>query len=234
MEPILFYGVPEGCSFGSIVALEWSGHPYRLCRIEMPEVVAGEAYRRINPIGETPSLLAASGEVFSQSLAVLQHIARLTDDPRMGPRPGAPGFDRMVEMLAFLHTTFFGAFGPLWLAFEGAQGAEKEALQALGRKRVRNAHAQLETLLDGRDWLAGEGPTVADAYFVGIARWNEFHRVLDRREFPAVDALYRRLQDDPAVRFAHAVEDGLPARGAGGFRGEIALDAVLERLAVAA
>ena len=37
MEPVLFYGVPSGCSFGSIVALEWLGIPYKLCRIDMPE-----------------------------------------------------------------------------------------------------------------------------------------------------------------------------------------------------
>ena len=36
MEPVLFYGVPQGCSFGSIVALEWLNQPYRLCRINMP------------------------------------------------------------------------------------------------------------------------------------------------------------------------------------------------------
>ena len=33
--PILYYGVPSGCSFGSIVALEWLGQPYALSRIEM-------------------------------------------------------------------------------------------------------------------------------------------------------------------------------------------------------
>ena len=36
MTPILFYGVPSGCSFGSIVALEWLRQPYHLCRIDMP------------------------------------------------------------------------------------------------------------------------------------------------------------------------------------------------------
>ncbi|MBP2442684.1 glutathione S-transferase [Rhizobium leguminosarum] len=56
MSPILFYRVPEGCSFGSIVALEWSGLPYRLCRVEMPEMVSSDDYLRINPVGETPSL----------------------------------------------------------------------------------------------------------------------------------------------------------------------------------
>jgi glutathione S-transferase len=35
MQRVLFYGVPQGSSFGSIVALEWLGQPYQLCRIEM-------------------------------------------------------------------------------------------------------------------------------------------------------------------------------------------------------
>lgn len=67
MKPILlFYGVPEGCSFGAIVALEWSGLPYQLCRIQMPEVVSSEAFKRINPVGETPSLRTADGRFVSQ------------------------------------------------------------------------------------------------------------------------------------------------------------------------
>ena len=42
------------------MALEWLGRPYMLCRIAMPEVVSGDDYRRINPVGETPSLMTAS------------------------------------------------------------------------------------------------------------------------------------------------------------------------------
>ena len=61
MTQILFYGVPSGCSFGSIVALEWLGRPYRHCRIAMPEVVSGPDYRRLNSVGETPTLLTADG-----------------------------------------------------------------------------------------------------------------------------------------------------------------------------
>ncbi|MGO7258855.1 glutathione S-transferase N-terminal domain-containing protein, partial [Rhizobium brockwellii] len=74
MSPILFYGVPEGCSFGSIVALEWSGLPYRLCRVEMPEMVSTDDYARINAVGETPSLLLEDGRTISESMAILHHI----------------------------------------------------------------------------------------------------------------------------------------------------------------
>jgi hypothetical protein len=75
MTPILFYGVPSGCSFGSIVALEWLRQPYHLCRIDMPGQVQGEDYRRLNPLGETPTLRTAQGELLSESLAILNHLA---------------------------------------------------------------------------------------------------------------------------------------------------------------
>lgn len=228
MTPILFYGVPEGCSFGSIVALEWSGKPYRLCRIQMPEQVSGAAYKRLNPLGETPTLRAADGGVFSQSQAILHHIAATSEDPRMGAKPGRPGFDRLNEMLAFLNTSFFGAFSPLWQAVEGATDAEKAFLVPNGRKKVRKAHGQLEALLGDRDWVLGDGPTIADAYFTGIARWNDFHQVFGAGEFPRIDALRARIEQDPGVRFAHAIEHEQPAVSAGGFRGHVSLEEVLE------
>lgn len=230
----LFYGVPEGCSFGAIVALAWSGQPYQLCRIPMPELVGSEAYRRINPLGETPSLMTADGRIFSQSQAILLHIAQTSDDPRMGGRPGTAAGDRQQEALSFLTTTFFSAFSPLWQAFEHAGTGDGALLRTMGERQVTKAHAQLERLMDGRDWLAGDGPTLADAYFIGIARWNDFHRVLDRRAHPQVHALHERLRQDPAVRFAHAVEDGAEAApgadGSGGFRGHVGLDELLARL----
>jgi glutathione S-transferase len=231
MDPVLFYGVPAGCSFGSIVALEWSGRPYRLCRIEMPKVVTSDTYRRLNPIGETPTFMSETGEVFSQSLAILQHIVRSSVDPRMGP---APGFDRLNEMLSFLHTTFFSAFSPLWQAFEGAEASEKEVLRAVGRRKVRKAYDQLARLVDGRTWLVGDGLTVADAYFMGIARWNDFHRVFDGCDHPGLDALRARLERDPAVQFALAIEHEQAAHTAGGFRGHVNLGEMLESQRVAA
>lgn len=85
-------------------------------------------------------------------------------------------------------TSFFSAFSPLWPAFEGAEEGEKEVLRSVGRRKVRKAFDQLARLLDGRTWLAGDGPTVADAYFIGIVRWNDFHEVLDLAAYPTLQA----------------------------------------------
>lgn len=228
MVPILFYGVPEGCSFGSIVALEWLGRPYRLCRVAMPEVVSGAEYRRLNPVGETPTLLTEGGEVISESVAILNHIGAHAIDAGLAFPQGSPGFDRLNEALAFLNTSFFNAFSPLWYALEhAAEGPRQEALVGYGRDLVARAHAHLEARLAGRDWLLGDRRSFADAYFAGIARWTDFHGVVDRGDYPAVDRLYRRLLEDPAVRFADAVEHARPAASAGGFQGEVGLQEAL-------
>ncbi|WP_242109074.1 glutathione S-transferase family protein [Luteimonas aquatica] len=235
MSPILFYGVPSGCSFGSIVALEWLGAPYRLCRMEMPEMVHTDAYRRLNPLAETPTLLTAEGVALSESLAILNHIAAQGIDRGLGFAQGTADFDRLNRMLAFLNTTFFNAFGPLWHALEHAiDGEAKTALTEYGRGKVEKAHAELDAMLEGKEWLLGERRSLADAYFIGIARWTQYHEVIDRRDYPNVQRLYDRLEADPAVMFAHAIEQGVPAQGAGGFEGEIGLDAALGGLRRAA
>ncbi len=228
MTPVLFYGVPEGCSFGSIVALEWSGLPYHLCRIEMPAEVGSPAYRRVNPVAETPSLLTGDGRLVSESVAILHHIGARSRDPHLVPRQGTAAFDRFNQRLAFLNTGFFESFAGLWYALEhGLSEAEQAPLKRMSHRKVHKAHADLEALLGDDPWLAGEQRSAVDAYFMGIARWNDFHQVLDRRAFPRLHRLHARLLDEPGVRFAHAIEHGEPAASAGGFQGHVRLQEAL-------
>jgi len=232
MEPVLFYGVPQGCSFGSIVALEWLGQPYRLCRIEMPADMQGEAYARVNPVRETPVLLLEDGRRLSESVAILQQLAWRGLDRGLGFGQGSAEADRLTQMLAFLNTTFFSAFSPLWRAYEMAENPPVQSvLRQIGREDVAKAHGHLDRLLEGRSWLAGEQRTVADAYFAGIARWADYHRAVDPAAYPNVQRLRRRLEDDPAVRFAQAIEAGEPARSAGRFLGEVSFAELEGRLA---
>jgi glutathione S-transferase len=235
MPLTLFYGVPEGCSFGTIVALEWSGAKYHLCRVTMPEIVSGEDFRRINPVGETPSLMLPDGSIVSESMAILHHISVKARSKGLGFEPGSPEDDRLHQMLAFLNTSFFGAFSPLWYSFEHSLDPQaKQVLRDYGIKKVEKRHAQLERLLGDRPWLAGDSKSLADAYFMGIARWNDFHQVVDRRQFPALNRLYERMLEDPAVRFAQAIEHEQAAVSAGGFQGHLGLADLLGQMKQAA
>ncbi|TCW80905.1 glutathione S-transferase [Burkholderia sp. SRS-46] len=228
MSPILLYGVPAGCSFGSIVALEWAGRPYRLSRITMPGLVTSDAFLQLNPAAETPAFITEAGNVLTESLAILGHIGAQASASGLAFRQGSHDFDRLNRMLAYLNTTFFSAFGPLWHVYEhGSAGAEKEVLQAYGRHRVMRAHRLLEAMLGDGPWLLGRQRTLADAYFAGLARWADYHQVFDAAAFPRIAALRVRLGDDPGVQFAHAVEGERPLPASTAFEGHVALEAAL-------
>jgi glutathione S-transferase len=168
-------------------------------------------------------------------MAILNHLGARGIAKGLSFAQGTAGFDRLNQMLAFLNTSFFGAFGPLWYAVEhGVEGSDKDVLRAYGAAKVAKAHADLEAMLGDKEWLLGDRRTLADAYFIGIARWTKYHDVVDRRDYPGLQRLFEKLEANPAVRFAHAIERGETAVGAGGFQGEVTLNDVLRQQPLAA
>ncbi|AKU95021.1 Glutathione S-transferase [Labilithrix luteola] len=241
MEPVLFYGNHAASSFGSIVALEWLGQPYRLSRLNLPFDAKSDSFTRINPVQKVPTLLRESGVPLSESSAILQHLAGRDPRRTLVYAPGSPEQDHLNQVLAFLHTDFWASFFPGFEAYDMELTGEKnpamqEMLRHSGRKRVAKAHADLERMMGNNEWLAGDKRTIADAYFIGVARWAPFlaatgAKMIDPRDYPRLLRHYEKLEADPAVIFAHAIEDEKPATSAGGFLGHLSLEEVQTRIA---
>lgn len=226
MEPVIFYGVPSGCSLASVIAAEWLGQPYRLVRIEMMEKWP-EQFAQVNPRMKTPAMLTASGDSLSESLAILQHIGQRGVAQGLGFAAGTPEADRLASMLSYLVTDLFAAFAPLWKLYDAGidDPAVKPVLRKYGEDSVRAEYAYLDKLLDGREWLLGGNlPTVADAYLFAIGRWAEYHKVLTPDDgYPNFARYMRKLAQDPAVRFALEIESNGNAHSSGGFRGHLSI-----------
>lgn len=213
MLPILLTGFPEGSSLGLVAAFEWLGQPYRLARVDMlGEDMRGDAYARVNDRRETPVLVREDGSVLTETLAIAHWLAQRDRDHRISFDPASVEADRMWQFAAFLNTGFTAAFTPYWIAMESPDLPEAtlRLLQELGRDQVNARHAQLEAMLPDTPYLGGERPNLADAVFVGVARWAAFHDAIDPGQYPRIEALRARLDADPAVRFAAAVEQGAP------------------------
>ncbi|MGH6632811.1 MAG: glutathione binding-like protein, partial [Sphingopyxis sp.] len=78
-------------------------------------------------------------------------------------------------------------------------------------------------------YLVGDRPTLADALFIGVARWLEVHEVAEPVRWPKLAALRARLEADPGVAYATALESGETAPGGGLCLGHIPLAEVIER-----
>lgn len=216
MHPILLTGFPLGSSLGLVAAFEWLGQPYQLARVDM---MGGDmhtaAYQRLNGRRQTPVLIRADGTALTETLAIAHWLQHHDTGRHISPAPGSAASDRMWQYAAFLNTGFTAAFVPYWVAMEAPDLDEgmRGMLPVFGRTLVNAQHAQLEAMLPDTPFIGGERPDLADAIFVGVARWAEFHKAIDPLAYPKIGKLRMRLEAEPAVRFAAAIESGQQAPG---------------------
>lgn len=232
MEPILVYGFPLGSSMGLIAALEWLGQPYRLCRVDMLGEMRDPAYARLNARHETPVLVVDGERPVTETLAIAAWLEARDSERRVSFEPLSPEADRMHQLMGFVNTGFTGAFSPLWTALEmdAPDPPFQEALRRFGRDAVIERHDKLEAMIGNSPYLVGNRPTLADALLVGVARWTDFHGVAEPGRWPKLAAWRQRLEADPAVRFATALEDGEQAAGSTALRGHVGLADLLRTI----
>jgi glutathione S-transferase len=231
MEPILVYGFPTGSSMGLVAAFELMGQPYRLCRVDMLADMKNDRYARINGRQETPILITEDGRALTETMAIIHWIEQRDTARSITFDPKSPEADRMYQLAAFVNTGFTGAFSPLWVAFEseGEDPAFLDALRSHGRRAVKDRHDRLESMIPEAGFLVGDRMTLADTTLIGVARWAEFHNAVDASHYPRLAALRRRIEAEPAVKFAEALEVGELPAGSGALLGHVALDEVIDR-----
>lgn len=231
MEPILVYGFPLGSSMGLVAALEWLGQPYRLCRVDMLGEMRDPSYAGINARHETPALITDEGRVLTETMAIAAWLEARDSERRISFAPRSAEADRMHQLMGFVNTGFTGAFTPLWAALEMAQPdpALQETLRRFGAELVINRHDKLEAMIGENPFLVGDRPSLADGVLIGVARWLEFHGVAEPERWPKLAALRRRIEADPAVIFATAIENGETPAGSGALKGHVKLAEVIER-----
>lgn len=210
MEPILIYGFPLGSSMGLVAALEWLGEPYRLCRVDMLGEMREPSYARINPRHETPAFIDDQGRILTETVAIASWLEARDTHRRVSFNSLSREADRMHQIMAFVNTGFTAAFTPHWAALE--MDPPNPALQAMlrdwGRERILERHDKLEEMISDTPFLVGDKPTLADAVFIGVARWLDFHAIAHKSRWPKMAALRERLEADPAVTYATALESG--------------------------
>lgn len=216
---------------GLVAALEWLGEPYRLCRVDMLGEMRAPPYARINARHETPVLITDQGRALTETMAIAFWLEARDKERRISFDPLSPEADRMRQLMAYVNTGFTAAFAPLWAAMEmdPPDPALQGALRKWGAQNVIERHDKLEAMAGDRPFLVGERPSLADFVFIGVARWLDFHAVSEPSRWPKLAGLRRRLEAEPAVVYATALENGERPEGSGACRGHLALAEVIER-----
>ncbi|MBK8978715.1 MAG: glutathione S-transferase family protein [Planctomycetes bacterium] len=231
---ILFYS-PGACSFAELAVLPKLGLPFRLCRVTRDERQAPPYTTAVNPHGQVPAMIVG-GEVLVENAALLNLLGDLRPELGLLPRHGTRERRLVDQWLSWLDSGFHSAHVPMFKPQRFAPDAATQAIvKAHAIRGIRAVLSELDTHLRGREHVLLPYPNVLDGYVVAMARWSA-KWVDHATEVPHLHAFLRRMDDDPGVRFAKAVEAGeivASAAGAPSFGGHVSLADAIATIRVA-
>jgi glutathione S-transferase len=164
------------------------GRPYERVPVD---IFAGDtltdAYAALNPLRETPVLELDDGTTVAQSNAILWLLAEGTPYLPDGPVERA----LVLQWLFYEQEHVMGGAGGV--RFRSVTG---RPVPDSARRRGEQGLALLDRHLDGRSWVVGDGPTIADLSLYGYGHVAG-EAGYDLAAYPSLQAWLRRVESLP-------------------------------------
>ena len=195
---LTLYFSPGACSMASHIGIEETGAAY----VEKPTLLAKqeqktEAYLKINPRGKVPAL-SVDGRIITENTAILTYLAR--QFPQANLMPADPVAEaHCIGAMAWFSNTVHPSYQRYMRPERFAEGEAAQAtVKDMGRKSFWANCQEINSLIEGKDWMMGKQYTVADPYALVFYGWGV------RGEFPmhelaAYTAWKDRMLKRPAV-----------------------------------
>lgn len=195
----LFYS-QGACSLSPHIALFETGADFEAVAVGRDKKTAdGRDFRTLNPYGYVPALELEDGEVIAEGPAIVQYIADRFPEANIAPPNGTRERVRVQSALTFvgteLHKTIGGLFQPHLTEAEKTKLLDKAFLRL----------DQLSVQMAGKQWIANDTYSVADAYLFTVLRWLGFFDV-DLGRWPVLADHQARMLARPAVQQAMRAE----------------------------
>ena len=178
----------------------------------------GEAERErvstVNPMRQVPALVLPSGEVMTESAAILIWLGDRYPEAGLCPAPDDPLRAPYLRWMVYLPAAIYSMF---WVRDEPSRLVPDPAAQAAMLERTAERIAHCWQLMDSQidepaPYLLGEKISMLDLYVTVMSRWTprrrRFYRVA-----PRMARVVRRVDADPrlaefwAARFPFSTDD---------------------------
>jgi len=193
------YFCPGACSLASHIALEETGAPYEIKPILLAKgQQRTEAYLKINPRGKVPAL-SVDDKILVENTAILTYLARRFPERKLMPADPAEEARCIATMCWFssvVHPSYQRSHRPERFADgEQAQAAVKEN----GRKSFWANLQEIDSMIQGNDWIMGREFTVVDGYALVFYGWG-MRSGFPMKELSAYTAWQERMMKRPTVQ----------------------------------
>jgi GST-like protein len=196
------YGTRGSGSSIAEAGLERCGLDYRLVRASRWEAdSAHEELKKINPLGQIPTLVLPDGSVLTESAAILMHLG--LEFPQSGLLPAtAPARAQTLRGLVFIAANCYSAISQIDYPERYTTETGEAAHEALRQGARGVLHRHWEIFADtfaGHPFLGGEQPGALDIMAAVVSKWSGARRHL-AAERPKFHALLLRIEADPTLQ----------------------------------
>ncbi|CAB3871135.1 MULTISPECIES: glutathione S-transferase family protein [Achromobacter] len=198
------YYMPGACSLASHIVLEWVGKPYETHQLSR-EALKAPDFLKVNPLGAVPALTDGDWTL-TQNVAILEYIAEQSPQSKLLGDGSARSRAEVRRWLGFINSDIHKTFSMIFGAsrFLGDEGAQKE-LAGSASKLLTKLFSQLDGQLAGKQYLAGDAPSIADAYLYVVLRWARAKEI-DLSGQDNLAAFEKRMEADKGVQAALKAE----------------------------
>jgi GST-like protein len=197
----LVYGGEGSGSIPVEATLTLLGAPYRVVeRRVWEDPAAAEAMAKVNPQRQVPALAPPSGELMTESAAILIHLAEAYPQANLAPPPGSPLRPRFLRWMSYISAQIYSLY---WIRDDASRLAADPTHEAVILERTaariadcwRMMGAQVQP--EGR-FLFGDTISVLDLYLAVVSRWRPRRRAF-YEVAPGLAPVVRAVDADPRL-----------------------------------
>lgn len=199
-KPYVIYGGVRTGSLPVEAALHLMGLAFELVETDpLAERPADDRLSKVNPMRQVPAVLLPSGELLTESAAILIFLADRHPEALLAPGIADPARAAFLRWMSFVSSQIYALYwirdDPLRLA---ADAAAAEVIKARTAERIADCWRMMDAQVRPGRYILGDELTVLDLYVAVVSRWGprrpRFHQVA-----PKMSPVVRRVDDDPRL-----------------------------------
>jgi GST-like protein len=177
------------------------GIPYELIEgVTWQDEAARKRVEAVNPMRQVPALVFPSGEIMTESAAILIHLADAHPGARLAPPVGDPRRAQYQRWMAYVSSAIYALF---WIKGDPMRIAagKEDVPRVIDRvhDRIAACWAAMDGQIDPGRYILDDEFSVLDLYVTVVSRFGPW-RTRFYRTAPKMAAIVHRVDADPRLQ----------------------------------
>lgn len=201
MAALTVFGAVGSGSIPVEATLTLLGIQYELVEgVTWVDEAARKRVESVNPMRQVPAVVFPSGEIMTESAAILIHLADAHPEARLAPPIGDPRRVQYLRWMAYVSSSIYALF---WIKGDPMRiaASKEDAPRVIDRvhDRIAACWANMDKQINPGRYILGNEISVLDLYVTVVSRFGPW-RTRFYRTAPKMAEIVRRVDTDPRLQ----------------------------------